>query len=164
MDGLMANRQATHSHGKERRVHTWKTGSLIFLMSSSSGIFILKALETGHWSLGNLRKLGLFCHGVFFSTSLAWLYIYFFLSQQTIIFSQLQPICNPILPQGDILLMSQGVPIVAIKGFNIAPYKSLTSTICNKNYYVTMALKFQKHVIMKHFFIQLLKVSVCEAN
>ena len=46
-------------------------GSWIVLMTSSSGIFILNSLETGHFSLGNFRKLGLFCQGVSFLTSSA---------------------------------------------------------------------------------------------
>ena len=83
--GLMSDLQGAHSHGTERneqilqeqgnllltfRWQTWMTSSEIVLTISSSGIFVLKSLETGHWSLGSLRKSGPFCHVVSFSTSL----------------------------------------------------------------------------------------------
>ena len=80
--GLRDFLQSEHRQGSFSQEHTlqehigtnlkrfsFTLGALIVWTTSSSGISFLNFLVTGHSSLGNLRKSGPFCQGVFLSTS-----------------------------------------------------------------------------------------------
>ena len=85
----------------------------------------------------------------------SWLQINFSFSQPKLIYS-LQHECSP--------YKGIGCPHSGSKEPELNSLQSLTGNIERNNSFGTETLKLQKHIILKHIFIQLFTVSVSMAN